>query len=366
MRRFLSVVFVLVISATACMPPVLDTDGLTPVSLRLTDEVIARDRARLAELEESLRARATTEDPWGAYALAKARAWQWVAYTEYTDNDRTGIADFAFREAHRLMVAFDDGRWDDVVQGPMPEGGHRVRDDLWSRAEAVRADDWFGCGAAWVARAEVSLAWAGNEERTHASRDPMSYEERAEDYLERAEAAAEACVPPPPAPPPPPPPPLPPEPEPEPEPEPVRYQLPSRVHFGAGTPDLSSGTRRLLDEVAAVMTEHPGVLLSLQSHVESVGALAYHEELARGRAEAVRAYLVRRGVDAAAITVRTPEPRQPLQLGEAGRRGRIRAAAWPELDRARERRVDLTFTAPRLVIIQTVFQETDLQVADVR
>ena len=337
-------------------------ESLTPVAGRLTDEIIARDLARLDALDVALRARATTEDAWAVYSLAKARAWQQVAYTEYTDNDRTGLTSFAFLEAHRLMAAFDARSWEEALETGAPEGSTRVRDDLWGRAESVRSDPWFVCGAVWVARAEVRLAWAGNEERTYNARDGRTHQDVAEELLDRAEAEAAACVLPPPPPQLPPAPDPEPEPEPEPEPVPTRYDLPNRVHFAAGTDTLSATTRSLLDEVAAVASADADVRVSVQGRVESLGDLAAQQARASGRVGAVVNYLVGRGVDRRAITVRSVVDRQALQFGGDLRRGRIRGRAWPQRDRARERRVDVRYTSSELTIIRAVPQEGDLQI----
>jgi OOP family OmpA-OmpF porin len=53
---------------------------------------------------------------------------------------------------------------------------------------------------------------------------------------------------------------------------------------------------KILDEVAAVLTDNPKIDLEVQGHTDNVGADAYNMHLSQTRADAVRAYLVAHGV----------------------------------------------------------------------
>lgn len=52
----------------------------------------------------------------------------------------------------------------------------------------------------------------------------------------------------------------------------------------------------MLDDVANVMEQNPGMRLELQGHTDSIGTEAYNMDLSRRRANAVRDYLVRQGI----------------------------------------------------------------------
>lgn len=54
----------------------------------------------------------------------------------------------------------------------------------------------------------------------------------------------------------------------------------------------------MLDDVADVMMQNPGMRLELQGHTDSIGTEAYNMDLSKRRANAVMNYLVRQGVSA--------------------------------------------------------------------
>ena len=109
---------------------VADGGGLTPLAGRTSDEVIARDLARLDAVRGQLDA-ASTADVW---RVAKAKALLGAASREYQENDRTGVALAAFAEAQALAGQLD-GRApvttrDNVPAGAPLAGSTRVRAEL--------------------------------------------------------------------------------------------------------------------------------------------------------------------------------------------------------------------------------------------
>jgi OOP family OmpA-OmpF porin len=69
---------------------------------------------------------------------------------------------------------------------------------------------------------------------------------------------------------------------------------------------------KILDDVAGVLVDNPKIRLEVQGHTDNVGADAYNMRLSQSRAEAVRAYLVTHGVDAARLAARGYGFHQPL------------------------------------------------------
>jgi outer membrane protein OmpA-like peptidoglycan-associated protein len=73
------------------------------------------------------------------------------------------------------------------------------------------------------------------------------------------------------------------------------------VLFDTGQSALKPGAARKLDQLAQFLTEHPDRRVQIDGFTDSVGTDAYNEELSQRRADAVRAALISRGIDAARI-----------------------------------------------------------------
>lgn len=109
-----------------------------------------------------------------------------------------------------------------------------------------------------------------------------------------------------PAPPPPPPPP-PPEPAPAPT-----YVIESDVLFDFDKSTLKPAAIDTLDRVANELRQQPGVRYEVAGFTDSVGSVAYNQGLSERRAEAVRSYLVSRGVSAGQLTTRGYSESNPV------------------------------------------------------
>jgi OmpA-OmpF porin, OOP family len=109
-----------------------------------------------------------------------------------------------------------------------------------------------------------------------------------------------------PAPPPPPPPPAPvakPEPKPEPPKKPAAINLASTELFEFNKAVLTPDARTKLDsEVVAKLRDMKDVrFIIVNGHADRLGSAQYNQKLSEKRAEAVRAYLVSKGVDASKL-----------------------------------------------------------------
>jgi outer membrane protein OmpA-like peptidoglycan-associated protein len=102
------------------------------------------------------------------------------------------------------------------------------------------------------------------------------------------------------APPPPPPAPVPPPPPPAPK----KIETLHGPQFDFDKATLRPAGKEKLDHVVRVMHENPNLRVSADGYTDSIGSDAHNEQLSKRRAEAVRQYLVEKGVDASRIAVR--------------------------------------------------------------
>jgi len=70
------------------------------------------------------------------------------------------------------------------------------------------------------------------------------------------------------------------------------------ITFDAGTYALTEEAKRVLDEIAMLLAGQPQVSLLISGHTDDSGQSAFNLKLSQDRADAVKAYLVSRGIDA--------------------------------------------------------------------
>ena len=74
------------------------------------------------------------------------------------------------------------------------------------------------------------------------------------------------------------------------------------VLFETGRADLKGGAVTDLDELADFMGKHPDRSVVVEGHTDSVGSNDFNLGLSQRRAESVRSYLMRKGVDPSRVT----------------------------------------------------------------
>jgi peptidoglycan-associated lipoprotein len=75
----------------------------------------------------------------------------------------------------------------------------------------------------------------------------------------------------------------------------IAFDLP--VHFGFAQSEVRGEDQPVLDKFAAVVKQHyPGVLVTIEGFTDPAGGAAYNLRLGKLRAEAVKAYLVAKGM----------------------------------------------------------------------
>jgi outer membrane protein OmpA-like peptidoglycan-associated protein len=146
--------------------------------------------------------------------------------------------------------------------------------------------------------------------------------------LSFGEAPPEPAAAPPPPPPelPPPPPPPPPAPVCHP---PAGFQVDANCHiieqslvvravdFEFNKALLTLPAQQTLDQVTAALAAQPELSVEIQGHTDSVGSAAYNLRLSQKRADAVKTYLVGKGVSAASLTAKGYGKDRPIASNDS-------------------------------------------------
>jgi OOP family OmpA-OmpF porin len=85
------------------------------------------------------------------------------------------------------------------------------------------------------------------------------------------------------------------------------------IRFGNGSARiLGARSREVLDQAAAILQEYPSVHIRISGHSDNRGNLARNVSLARARADAVKWYLVDRGIEHTRLLTMGYGPEQPI------------------------------------------------------
>ena len=76
----------------------------------------------------------------------------------------------------------------------------------------------------------------------------------------------------------------------------TRIEIKQTIFFETGRATIKAVSHDLLDEVARALQDNPSIRVRIEGHTDSQGKDRYNLKLSRGRAKAVRKYLVGRGV----------------------------------------------------------------------
>jgi OOP family OmpA-OmpF porin len=89
------------------------------------------------------------------------------------------------------------------------------------------------------------------------------------------------------------------------------------IQFDTGKDTIRSGSNSTLDAAVKVLKEYPDLKVSIVGHTDAQGAHAFNLGLSERRANAVKSYLVSRGIDAARIESRGAGPDEPIADNES-------------------------------------------------
>jgi OOP family OmpA-OmpF porin len=84
------------------------------------------------------------------------------------------------------------------------------------------------------------------------------------------------------------------------------------VNFETNSATLTADSYPVLDQAAAGLVAHPRLRVELQGHTDSTGSKAYNMVLSGKRADAVREYLLHKGVNPQQLVSKGYGPTQPV------------------------------------------------------
>jgi len=82
----------------------------------------------------------------------------------------------------------------------------------------------------------------------------------------------------------------------------TKIELKQTVFFDTRKATIKRVSFPLLNDVAKALTDYPTIKVRIEGHTDSRGKDAFNKKLSQKRAESVRKYLIRKGIDAARMT----------------------------------------------------------------
>ena len=303
-----------------------------------TDGSVATDHQGYQQQQEAIRAlNASGKHRLRSYSLSKAQCWLDVSFHEYTRNDRSAFPQEALSQSEAITrYLAGEGAVDDAanpaLKTPLVNGAAKLREDLWATAAKLKASAGALCVGQQLACAEVELVHAGNEYQQQGWRHAKPYIQMAEDLLAAAELAERDCpsqvvVPP----------------------NPIKCEEPKSKDpvetKAACTPDQQGGSKpeqketvvlgasmlfdfdgrqekhlrraglAQFDQLIARLKADYGEIQRIEviGYTDRIGKEDYNVKLSRDRAEVIKGYLVRKGIDAKTIDAKGLGPANPVK-----------------------------------------------------
>jgi outer membrane protein OmpA-like peptidoglycan-associated protein len=91
-----------------------------------------------------------------------------------------------------------------------------------------------------------------------------------------------------------------------------RIAIRQQVRFATGKFAVLPASYALLDQVAQVLRDHPALKVVVEGHTDNVGKETFNLRLSQRRAESVRAYLVKKGIDPARLDAKGYGSTKPI------------------------------------------------------
>ncbi len=74
-------------------------------------------------------------------------------------------------------------------------------------------------------------------------------------------------------------------------------QLNKNIHFRSGSSIIRNSSKPLLIKIADFMLKYPGTSFTIGGHTDSLGSIEYNKQVSQGRADAVKDFLIKAGVN---------------------------------------------------------------------
>jgi outer membrane protein OmpA-like peptidoglycan-associated protein len=91
-----------------------------------------------------------------------------------------------------------------------------------------------------------------------------------------------------------------------------KIELKQTVHFATAKSIIMPDSFAMLNEVAEVLKKRAEIRVRIEGHTDSRGGMKYNMKLSQSRADSVRTYLIKEGVDPSHMESRGFGPTQPL------------------------------------------------------
>jgi len=93
-----------------------------------------------------------------------------------------------------------------------------------------------------------------------------------------------------------------------------RIEIKDAVYFDSGKATIQARSNALLDQMSKVINEHPEIIkVVIEGHTDDRGPADFNRTLSQQRAEAVRDYMVKKGVAADRLEAKGFGPDRPVQ-----------------------------------------------------
>ena len=100
-----------------------------------------------------------------------------------------------------------------------------------------------------------------------------------------------------------------------------KIELKQKIFFATGKAKIRRKSYKLLDEVATALSESESITVTIEGHTDSRGSKRFNKKLSQKRANAVKAYLEKKGVAASRMEAIGYGPEKPIASNKT-RRGR--------------------------------------------
>ena len=89
-------------------------------------------------------------------------------------------------------------------------------------------------------------------------------------------------------------------------------ELAKSVYFATGSTQLAAKSSKPLDSVVAILKTYTTATLSIEGHTDNVGSAVNNKKLSQKRADAIKAYFVKKGIDESRLTATGYGSDQPI------------------------------------------------------